>query len=145
MRLSLSSLPLLSQVASLDQLTNFDAFVKANKEYFTDQTDVAGQLIEQMKRNVNDAESLLTQNSDKLIDLVKRDGAVSQARKEFQDGVETYKKDQQNKAILGICKAVLEVGASVAAMAAGNESRCRSRCRWGGESCKGWRGSGRDG
>jgi hypothetical protein len=110
------------KVAELDQLKNVDAFVNANKEYFTDQTGVAAKLIEQMQKNVDDAEALLTQNSDKLNDLVKHDGAIDQAKRTFEDGVEKYKEKQKKKAILGVVTAVLEVGASAAAMAAGDEA-----------------------
>ena len=109
-------------VAELDQHTNLEAFVKANKDYFTDQTGVAAKLIDQMQKNVDDAEALLKQNQDKLNALIKHDGAIDKAKRTFQDGVDKYKEEQKNKAALGICTAVLEVGASVAAMAAGDEA-----------------------
>nr|VFK48937.1 MAG: hypothetical protein BECKTC1821D_GA0114238_10643 [Candidatus Kentron sp. TC] len=110
-----------AKVATLDQLANVDTFVKANRDYFTDKTGVAKKLIDQMKANVADAEEVLKRNSDKLNDLIKHEGAIDRAREAFRGGVEKYKEEQRNKAILGVCMAVFELGASLALMAVGDE------------------------
>lgn len=111
-----------TRVAQLDLKEDLDGFVKANQEYFTDQTGVAEQLVEQMKGNVTDAETLLEQNSRKLHELVTHDGAIDKAKEDFRQGVRKYKKAKENEAIAGVCMAIVEVGGALARMAAGDES-----------------------
>lgn len=110
-----------NQVAELANLKNVDSFVNANEQYFTDQTGVAVRLVTQMKQNVTKAEAVLKQNSNKVDGLVGHDGAIHGAMGVFKDGVEKYKQEQTNKAIIGTITAVVEVGACVGAMAFGQE------------------------
>lgn len=108
--------------AQASEQMDFSAYVNANKELFTDQADVDEKLIAQMRKNVDQSEKVLLQNSEKLKDLVKYQGALYVARQAFKDGIEKYKEEQKRKAIIGVCMAVFEVGGSLAAMAAGDEA-----------------------
>ncbi|MEM7215687.1 MAG: hypothetical protein AAF423_09095 [Pseudomonadota bacterium] len=106
----------------LDVTQDVDGFVAANKGLFEDKSIAGEQLVDQMRANVAQAEALFKQNQRKLDGQIKYEGAIDTAKATFEAGVKKYKKQKEEEAINGAILSVVEVGAAIGEMAAGNEA-----------------------
>jgi len=110
------------QIAQFNNTRTWEGFVNADKAYFGDQVKVQDELLKSMASNVADAERVLTQNADKLNTFVKLDGSLYYSKLAFEEGITAYKKKKQKEAELAVLSAIVDIGGSIAKMAAGDEA-----------------------
>ena len=107
---------------SLLELDSAEAFVAATQQNVADRAAIGQRLVAEAQKTVDDATTLLDQNTNQVDGLTRINGTLDKALLAFQSGAADYEREKKSEATLAIATASLEIGASLGAMAAGDEA-----------------------